>query len=103
MIVEDDIAYTDNCIIDLPEDADAFYLGLSECGGHPTLETNDGVSQFEYVTPYTVRVKNMLSAHAVYYKTRRYKEAVIEKLEHALAMNYTNDVSFTRLQPLFNG
>jgi hypothetical protein len=102
LIVEDDIAYTDNCIIDLPEDADAFYLGLSECAGHPTLETNVGISQFEYVSPYTVRVKNMLAAHAVLYISRRYKEAIIKTLENCVLHNYSSDVSISRVQPLFN-
>lgn len=102
IVMEDDVAYTDQCMFEIPPDTDAFYLGLSECAAHPTREHNDGVSQFEYVSPHTVRVLNMLSAHAVYYKTRRYKEAVIGLLERAYAMNYTNDVSFTRLQPLFN-
>lgn len=102
IVLEDDVAYTDVCMFEIPPDTDAFYLGLSECAAHPTREHNAGISQFEYVSPQTVRVKNMLSAHAVYYKTRRYKEAVIERMENALAMNYTNDVSFTRLQPLFN-
>lgn len=102
IVLEDDIAYTDQCMFEIPEDTDAFYLGLSECAAHPTREHNAGMSEFEYVSPHTVRVKNMLSAHAVYYKTRRYKEAVIERMERALAMNFTNDVSFTRLQPLYN-
>jgi hypothetical protein len=102
LIVEDDIAYTDTCVIDLPEDADAFYLGLSECAGHPTLEKNEGLSQFEYVSPYTVRVKNMLSTHAVLYISRRYKEAIIKTLENCLTHNYNLDVSISRVQPLFN-
>jgi hypothetical protein len=102
LILEDDVAYTNNCMIDLPEDADAFYLGLSECAGHPTLETNLGISQFEYFSPFTVRVKNMLSAHAVLYIDRRYKEAIIKALEKCLLLNYTNDVSISRVQPLFN-
>lgn len=102
IVLEDDVAYTDQCMFEIPEDTDAFYLGLSECAAHTTREHNDGISQFEYKSPHTVRVKNMLSAHAVYYKTRRYKEAVIELMERAFMMNYTNDVSFTRLQPLYN-
>lgn len=103
IILEDDVAYTDQCMFEIPDDTDAFYLGLSECAAHSTREHNAGVSEFEYISSsHTVRVKNMLSAHAVFYKTRRYKEAVIERMEQALAMNYTNDVSFTRLQPLYN-
>ena len=102
ILLEDDVAYTDHCMFEIPDDTDAFYLGLSECAAHPVHEHNSGVSEIEYYSPHTVRVKNMLSAHAVFYKTRRYKEAVIERMERALALNLTNDVSFTRLQPFFN-
>jgi hypothetical protein len=102
LILEDDLAYTGNCTFEIPEDTDAFYLGLSECATHPVHEYNYGISQFSYVSNNTVRVENMLSAHAVYYKSRRYKEAVIERMERALTLNLTNDVSFTRLQPLYN-
>jgi hypothetical protein len=102
ILLEDDVAYTEQCMFEIPDNTDAFYLGLSECAAHPIREHHEGISQFEYVSPNTVRVKNMLSAHAIYYKTRRYKEAVIEKMELALRMNHINDISLARLQQFFN-
>ena len=102
IILEDDVAYTGNSMFEIPEDTDAFYLGLSECAAHPTNYHLGGTSQFTCVSRHTVRVQNMLSAHAIYYKSRRYKEAVIERMQWAFASNLTNDVSLARLQPSFN-
>lgn len=102
LILEDDLAYTNQCIFEIPPDTDAFYLGLSECAAHPVFPHTFGVSQFQYVTSNTVRVMNMLSAHAVLYKTRRYKEAVIEAMNSALSTGIVNDIQLARLQPAFN-
>lgn len=102
LLLEDDLAYTNQCMFEIPENTDALYLGISECAAHPFKNHNNGVSQFEYVTSSTVRVKNMLSAHAVLYKTRRYKEAVIQAMDHALRMGIVNDIMLARLQPSFN-
>jgi hypothetical protein len=101
LLLEDDLAYTNQCMFEIPENTDAFYLGLSECAAHPIYNYNHGRSQFEYVTPNTVRVLNMLSAHAVLYKTRRYKEAVIQGMDQALRTGFINDIMLTRLQPSF--
>jgi hypothetical protein len=103
LILEDDLAYTEHGMVEIPDDADAVYLGLSELAGHPTMETYDGVSRFEHVEglSHTVRVLNMLATHAIFYKTRRYKEAVIHALEAAQMRNGTNDLAIARLQPLF--
>lgn len=107
LILEDDIAYTDHYLVDIPDDADAFYLGLSEVGAtestHPFRECDLCPSQFES-TPslHTVRIKNMLSAHAVLYLTRRYKEAVIHAMNRALECGNTNDISLARLQSDYN-
>jgi hypothetical protein len=102
LILEDDLAYTDQCLFEIPDDADAMYLGLSEVGAHPIYNCDSGQSQFQYVSQHTVRIINMLSAHAVLYKSRRYKEAVIESMNNALENKTVNDIHFTRLQPRFN-
>jgi hypothetical protein len=102
LVLEDDLAFTDQCMFEIPENADAIYLGLSECAAHPIHNYNSGPSQFEYYSDHTVKVLNMLSAHAVFYKTRRYKEAVIESMNRALERRLLNDIELTRLQPMFN-
>jgi hypothetical protein len=102
LVLEDDLAYTNQCMFEIPADTDAFYLGLSECAAHPTRPCNYGVSQFQFVTPHTVRIMNMLSAHAVLYMTKRYKLAVIEVMNHALRSGIVNDVQLARLQPSYN-
>lgn len=102
LILEDDVAYTNQCMFDIPSDADAFYLGLSECAAHPVHPYNEGISQFRPVNTNTVRVLNMLSGHAILYKTRRYKLAVIEAMNVALQRGIVNDIQLARLQPSFN-
>jgi hypothetical protein len=106
LLLEDDVAYTDHCLVDIPDDADAFYLGLSESGAaestHPFRECDLCPSQFESISSlHTIQIKNMLSAHAVLYLTRRYKEAVIHAMNRALEHNWTNDISLARLQSHF--
>ena len=104
LVLEDDIAYTGISTIDIPDGADAFYLGLSECAAHPVFQHHAlELSKFEQTSSeHTVRILNMLSAHAILYLSRPYKEAVIEAMEYNLIRGYTNDVSIAHLQPSYN-
>lgn len=99
LVVEDDIGWSGIDTIDDIEHADAIYFGYSRHGGHPSENIHYGASQFEPYSQSMVRVKNILTAHAILFKTRRYKQAIIDSFTQEL--NYYNDVKMSRLQPHF--
>ena len=102
LILEDDVGFINNLSFEVPLGADAMYLGLSLCAGHPT-EKNKNVyySQFEPYSDNQVRVLNMLATHAVLYISRRYKMAVIESLEECEFSGETSDGVMSRIQKNF--
>jgi len=102
LLLEDDIEVTHTIpeILEIPDNTDAFYLGLSSGGGHIQNNYDDGDSKFEYVNNNLYKVKNMLSAHAVLYITPKYiltvRNMLITKPE------YYNDVIISQIQNKFN-
>lgn len=106
IILEDDIELYNglplSSDIDIPDDTDAFYLGFSKCGGSYSINLHDGDSIIEHVSEYLIRIKNMLSAHAILYKSCKYKERVIQELTLVKDMDYHQDVVFSRLHMEFN-
>jgi hypothetical protein len=85
--------------ITFPEDTDAFYLGFSRYGGSKTRNHWEGNSVIENYSPTHIRVLNMLTTHAVLYKSRRYKEAVIQTMNGIIGkLGYFNDVALSRIQ-----
>jgi hypothetical protein len=84
--------------IDFSEDTDAFYLGFSKCGGSKTQNLDDGPSIVEPYSDNYIRILNMLSAHAVLYRSKIYKEKVIEALNSIIGKaGYHSDVVISRL------
>jgi hypothetical protein len=82
----------------MPEDTDAFYLGFSKSGGHKTLNSHDGWSQIEKISDKHIRILNMLTTHAILYKSKKYKERVIKELEKVIENpGFYNDVVLARL------
>jgi hypothetical protein len=102
LVVEDDINITSiPSFIEVPDDTDCVYLGLSLCGTHHI--SNVGVKGLVNVVNrqngYS-KVYNMLGTHAIVYISKRYKTAIMQMLE--LLPEVVNDVLISRLQPLFN-
>ena len=102
LILEDDIEWTgiNEVAFDSNANVDAIYLGLSKSAGHPTDNIHLGNSIFQYWSDSQVRILNMLSAHAILYISKRYKEAVIESIKHNIL--FYSDVVISRLQSNFN-
>ena len=83
LIVEDDINVTHwylykDIDIEIPEDADAVYIGIYRFA-------IDSSRDYWYLNtptqPYSdnlVKIRNMLSAHAIVYKSKKYKQQVID-------------------------
>lgn len=111
LLLEDDVDIEDwvssKTEIIVPEGSDAIYLGLSRCAGSLTKNIHEGPSQFFHkdnssqIPSLLVRVKNMLSAHAIFYISSIYKQAVISLLLESLSdpeISYYNDVLISRIQ-----
>ena len=64
-------------VVSMPEDTDAFYLGISQAGARVADCANNyhlglGIVQAVPVTSTVSKITNMLSSHAVYYGSSRY-------------------------------
>lgn len=102
LLLEDDVEYTGlSTDIDIPENADAIYLGLSRSAGHPIENRNIYYAQFDHYSSTQVRVMNMLGSHAIFYNSKRYKQAVIDILNKEWK-TFALDVSVSRIQPIYN-
>jgi hypothetical protein len=90
-------------IIELPDDADALYLGISSWGrmnGH-----NGQYVQYDEFEehPNLVRIYNMLGGHSIVYLNDSYREMCAKIAYHAgyVIKNY-QDVGFAEIQRFFN-
>ena len=102
ILIEDDVeAFLDlnsETDLDIPEDTDAFYMGFSKSGGSKTLNSHEGSSQIQKISDKHIRILNMLTTHAILYKSKAYKKRVIEELEKVIQTPaYYNDVVISRL------
>ena len=106
LLLEDDIEATEwfHTILEYPENTDAFYIGFSKCGGSKTIDRWEGSSQIEYITTRYIRILNMLSAHAIVYVSKQYKESVMNEMNKIIEDNIvaSNDVPISRLHETFN-
>lgn len=105
LICEDDIALTEyyRPVIEFPDDADAVYLGLSHCSSPPDNDTYTlGIlSESVLGFPEMIRLRNMLSLHAVLVCSRRFAlfgvRACAYTLGHLSAnSNLVWDLAFSR-------
>lgn len=102
VLIEDDIEVKNwNPIIEIPDDADALYLGISGWGrmnGH-----SGPYVQWEYVNENLLRVYNMLSGHAVIYLSSEWVEMVRRCCYHAgYVIESYYDVQVAEVQRFFN-
>jgi hypothetical protein len=104
ILIEDDVEpFLDldtNTVIEMPKDTDAFYLGFTKSGGHKTLNSHDGWAQIQKISDKHIRIFNMLTTHAILYKSKTYKERIIWEMINILGnTGYYNDVVIARVQP----
>jgi len=106
LLLEDDIDINteinlNDFVIDIPDNTDAFYLGLSNCAGDKFNNYDKGESTFKYVNNNILKVKNMLGGHAILYMnpiyTNRIKNTII-----SMPKKYYHDVVISRFQTEYN-
>jgi hypothetical protein len=106
--LEDDCSATDWTVpvFNIPENADAMYIGISAYGLHPTEDQAILRIEGTHVPedPTIVRIYSMLSTHAIFYNTRRWVENCIQCYKNALASSRPEswDIPLARSQKFFN-
>tara|TARA_Y100001963_G_scaffold67864_1_gene94589 strand:+ start:7353 stop:8009 length:657 start_codon:yes stop_codon:yes gene_type:complete len=102
VLMEDDVAVKRfDPIIEIPDDADAFYLGISGWG---RMNSHSGpFVQWERVSDNILRTYNMLSGHAVMYITDEYINLAKKICYHA-GYNIEDhvDIGFAEVQRWHN-
>lgn len=85
LILEDDVVFRE-CFenkIEVPDDFDAFYLGNSSWGLKDGNPSNPGpFTEYTFLEemPNIVRIHNMLSAHAIIYRSKNYIKKIQEEM-----------------------
>jgi hypothetical protein len=105
LILEDDVAREEPFprSIDIPDDADAVYLGTSVMGAVEALGQvafHDAIAA-ERVSDGAFRIHNMLSTHAILYLTDRYKAATSNAMLKAILIGVSPDRGLTMIQSQF--
>ena len=101
IIFEDDCVIKNNTPeISIPDDADAFYLGISSWG---RMNSHSGpFVQYEGITKDLLRIYNMLSAHAILYLNPEYI-SLCKKISHqAYEIADHQDIGFAEIQRYYN-
>ena len=106
LLLEDDVDINNEInlndfIINIPDDTDAFYLGLSNCAGDKFNNYDKGESTFIYVNNNILKVKNMLGGHAILYMNTKYINKVKNTII-SMPKNYYHDVAISRFQLEYN-
>lgn len=104
IILEDDCEiFHNNPVIEVPDDADAVYLGLSSWA----LNVDSGsqwVHSFNLKKdcPSVFKVNNMLATHAILYLNKDYMDMCLRAGRYSADSVEHIDVSFARFQRFFN-
>ena len=104
VILEDDCAIVHkNKIIDIPDDADAVYLGLSNWGflNNESKEGNYLCKKSEQY-PNAYKVDGMLATHAILYISKEYKDMAARIAKWSLDNDRHIDQGLALIQKYFN-
>ena len=112
LLLEDDCSRTKwfRYTLSIPADTDAVYVGLSVYGIHPYIPQGyPNLVSWTQVSdePELVKLKNMLSTHAILFVSQRWTEMCLQCFEKTLASvpgsgNCDYDILLCRSLPLFN-
>lgn len=102
IILEDDATPKNfEPIIEVPDDTDAVYLGISSWGrmnGH----SGPFVQYEEYIDCNLLKVYNMLGTHAILYLSKEYASVCTKIAEHQFKTEGFIDVGFTDVMKYYN-
>jgi len=104
LILEDDCAiYKNNPIIDVPDNADAVYIGLSRWG---FKDGTSKINNYSY-SPCSgykdiFKIDGMLATHAILYLSEEYIDASKRVAKHCADNSIHVDVGFTEIHKYYN-
>ena len=101
------IVFEDDCVIknfnpniEIPDDADAVYLGISSWG---RMNSHSGpFVQYEEVSNGLLRIYNMLSAHAILYLNHEYISLCKKISQQSYEIADHQDIGFAEIQRYYN-
>lgn len=101
------IIFEDDCrlknftpVIEIPDDTDALYLGISSWG---RMNSHSGpFVQYEKIDDNLLRVYNMLAAHAILYLSKEYASLCSKISIHAAQIAEHQDIGFSEVQRYYN-
>lgn len=103
IILEDDCELNKEFVdeIELPDDADSLYLGISHWGRY--LNHSGPYVHITKVNEELVRVHNMLATHAILYFTESYVD-ICKRISHHFGYEVENhlDIGFAEIHKLYN-
>lgn len=101
IIFEDDCRVKNfNPIIEIPDNADSVYLGISSWG---RMNSHSGpFVQFQKVDDKVVKVYNMLGAHSILYLSEEYASLCSKISIHASDIIDHQDIGFAEIQRYYN-
>jgi len=103
IIVEDDCALNKDFIneIEVPDDADALYLGISHWGRY--LNHSGPYVHYEKVNDEIVRVYNMLATHAIMYLSQTYVD-ICKRISYHYGYEVEGhlDIGFAEVHKFYN-
>jgi hypothetical protein len=111
LIFEDDVQFEHiPSQIDIPEDADLLYLGVSKWVYPHSYETlgegfhicENGQGHTTEVSDTLVRLKGTTSTHGILYRGEAFKADAVEKLKERLAHHTPHDLIFATLHAKYN-
>ena len=103
LVLEDDILFTgnDNFVIDVPDDADALYIGVSQWARF--LNFSGPFVCYEPCKEDMVRIFNMMTTHAILYISEEYRNMISRVAKyHSFENPSPFDIGVADIQKYFN-
>lgn len=104
LVLEDDVVPTEwfKPVLEIPDEADAVYLGLSRWGYHQsTWPLSAPYILTEYYSDTYARIFNMCGGHAILYRKQPYIDAVVREIKYCLEKDIPLDVGMAKLHTKF--
>lgn len=103
IIIEDDCALNKDFVneIEVPDDADALYLGISHWGRY--LNHSGPYVHYEQINDEIVRIYNMLATHAIMYLSQTYVD-ICKRISYYYGYKVEGhlDIGFAEVHKLYN-
>jgi hypothetical protein len=103
IVMEDDCSVYKEIpeVIEVPDNSDIVYVGISRCGTHPVTQWQDKVYMKE-VNSSIVKVYNMLSTHGIMITSALGASVITKCMMESYFLNMPFDLPLSYVQPYYN-